>query len=265
MVSNEKKKEDMKLQPFSWWCDSSQNRPHQSQWLQTNLSELDEKIKVMLSIIEEDGDSFAKRAEMYYKRRPQLIKVLEDLHKSYRSLAEKYDQLRSDNHSGNPRSFSPFRSLRQIQNFEAKLVLPETPTSENNSTSIDHETCDHDHHLLNNAKKTIFQTDDIKKDTNGIIFGGDFEVLELRDKAAMWSQKEVSELIEDHLKQQAELVRRNEEKREKINELRCQINRLLDENGVLKSCLASSKVDKSKRNQSKTSPLFLGKLTGCAS
>lgn len=231
------------------------------------MAELDEKIKVMLSIIEEDGDSFAKRAEMYYKRRPQLIKVLEDLHKSYRSLAEKYDQLRSDHHLGNPiaRSFCPFRSLRQIQNYEAKLVLPETPTSDN-TTSIDHETCDdHDHHLLYNAKKTIFQTDDIKKDTNGIIFRGDFEVLELRDKAVMWSPKEVSELIEDHLKQQAELVRRNEEKREKINELRCQISSLLDENGVLKSCLASSKVDKSKRNQSKSSPLFLGKLTRCAS
>lgn len=214
----------------------------------------------MLSIIEEDGDSFAKRAEMYYMRRPQLIKVVEDLHKSYRSLAEKYDQLRSDHHLGNPRSFSPFRSLRQIQNYEAKLVLPETPTSENNSTSIDH-----DHHLLNNAKKTIFQTDDIKKDTNGIIFRGDFEVLELRDKAVMCKQKEVSKLIEDRLKQQAELVRSNEEKREKIYEQRCQINRLLDENGVLKSCLASSKVDKSKRKQSKSSPLFLGKLTGCAS
>lgn len=42
----------------------------------------------MLIIMQDDGDSFVERAEMYYKKRPELVDVLEDLCKSYRSLSE---------------------------------------------------------------------------------------------------------------------------------------------------------------------------------
>ncbi|KAL2937488.1 Protein NETWORKED 3A [Bienertia sinuspersici] len=50
----------------------------------------------MLKLIEEDADSFAQRAEMYYKKRPELISMVEDFYRTHRPLAERYDQLKSD-------------------------------------------------------------------------------------------------------------------------------------------------------------------------
>ena len=220
----------------------------------------------MLSIIEEDGDSFAKRAEMYYKGRPQLLKVLDDLHKSYRWLAERYDQLRSEFTPLNrPRLFSPVKTLRQLHN--EKCFLLEAPTSE--STNEDPSSDHHNYLVLSDVS---CKNSDVKPETAETLFEKDyhhemektssdgFYSLELRD-GKIWSGKEVSELIEEHLRQQAELIRRNEKKREKINELNSQIKRLMDENSALKACLANSKVD-AKRNQLKGS-LFCGKLTGC--
>lgn len=55
------------------------------------MTELDEKTETMLKLIEEDADSFAKRAEMYYKKRPELITILEDFYRSHRALALRYD------------------------------------------------------------------------------------------------------------------------------------------------------------------------------
>ncbi|RDX84892.1 Protein NETWORKED 1D, partial [Mucuna pruriens] len=45
----------------------------------------------MIKLIEEDADSFARRAEMYYKKRPELMKMVEDFYRAYRALAERYD------------------------------------------------------------------------------------------------------------------------------------------------------------------------------
>lgn len=47
----------------------------------------------MLKLIDEDGDSFAKKAEMYYQKRPELISHVEHFYRMYRSLAERYDHL----------------------------------------------------------------------------------------------------------------------------------------------------------------------------
>ncbi|URE43595.1 KIP1-like protein [Musa troglodytarum] len=57
----------------------------------TYLADMDSKIKEMIRLIEEDADSFAKRAEMYYKKRPELIKLVEEFYRAYRALAERYD------------------------------------------------------------------------------------------------------------------------------------------------------------------------------
>lgn len=52
---------------------------------------MDVKVKAMIKLIEEDADSFARRAEMYYKKRPELIKLVEEFYRAYRALAERYD------------------------------------------------------------------------------------------------------------------------------------------------------------------------------
>ncbi|PAN21816.1 hypothetical protein PAHAL_3G490600 [Panicum hallii] len=78
------------MRKYSWWWDSHIS-PKNSKWLQENLTDMDSKIKVMIKIIDEDADSFARRAEMYYKRRPELMSLLEELYRAYRALAERYD------------------------------------------------------------------------------------------------------------------------------------------------------------------------------
>ncbi|CAI9107162.1 OLC1v1006461C2 [Oldenlandia corymbosa var. corymbosa] len=77
---------------YSWWWDSHVS-PKNSKWLQENLEEMDQNVKRMLKLIEEDADSFAKRAEMYYQKRPELIRLVEEFYRMYRSLAERYDNV----------------------------------------------------------------------------------------------------------------------------------------------------------------------------
>lgn len=52
---------------------------------------MDVKVKGMIKLINEDADSFARRAEMYYKKRPELMKFVEEFYRAYRALAERYD------------------------------------------------------------------------------------------------------------------------------------------------------------------------------
>nr|XP_043609262.1 protein NETWORKED 4A-like [Erigeron canadensis] len=76
----------------SWWWDSHIS-PKNSKWLAENLEEMDQSVKRMLKLIEEDGDSFAKKAEMYYQKRPELVSHVEEFYRMYRSLAERYDNV----------------------------------------------------------------------------------------------------------------------------------------------------------------------------
>ncbi|WVZ11119.1 hypothetical protein V8G54_015649 [Vigna mungo] len=74
---------------YSWWWDS--HLPKNSKWLQENLTDIDAKVKAMIKLIDEEADSFARRAEMYYKKRPELMKLVEEFYRAYRALAERYD------------------------------------------------------------------------------------------------------------------------------------------------------------------------------
>ncbi|XP_050388274.1 protein NETWORKED 1D [Argentina anserina] len=75
---------------YSWWWDSHIS-PKNSRWLKEDLTDMDAKVKHMIKLIEEDADSFARRAEMYYKKRPELMKLVEEFYRAYRALAERYD------------------------------------------------------------------------------------------------------------------------------------------------------------------------------
>ncbi|MED6173177.1 hypothetical protein PIB30_056822 [Stylosanthes scabra] len=76
----------------SWWWDSHIS-PKNSKWLSENLEEMDRNVKQMLKLIEQDADSFAKKAEMYYQKRPELVALVEKFYRGYRSLAERYDHV----------------------------------------------------------------------------------------------------------------------------------------------------------------------------
>ncbi|XP_010430070.1 PREDICTED: protein NETWORKED 1C-like isoform X1 [Camelina sativa] len=75
---------------YSWWWDSH-NTPKNSKWLQENLAGMDNNVKQMIKVLEEDADSFARRAEMYYRKRPELMKLVEEFYRAYRALAERYN------------------------------------------------------------------------------------------------------------------------------------------------------------------------------
>ena len=42
----------------------------------------------MLKLIEEDADSFAKKAEMYYQKRPELVALVEEFYRLKRALTD---------------------------------------------------------------------------------------------------------------------------------------------------------------------------------
>ncbi|RDY05694.1 Protein NETWORKED 2D, partial [Mucuna pruriens] len=85
---------------YSWWW-ASHIRTKQSKWMEQNLQDMEEKVHVVLKLLEEEGDSFAKRAEMYYKRRPELIIFVEESFRAYRSLADRYDHISTELQNAN--------------------------------------------------------------------------------------------------------------------------------------------------------------------
>ncbi|KAJ4782368.1 Kinase interacting (KIP1-like) family protein [Rhynchospora pubera] len=92
MMATNKMKRFGSKKSHSWWW-ASHISPKNYRWLDENLQEMDKQVKEMLTLIEEEGDSFAKKAEMYYERRPQLVTHVENFYRMYRALAERYDQV----------------------------------------------------------------------------------------------------------------------------------------------------------------------------
>ncbi|ESQ42552.1 hypothetical protein EUTSA_v10013298mg [Eutrema salsugineum] len=73
---------------------------------------MDRSVKRMVKLIEEDADSFAKKAEMYYQKRPELIGLVDEFHRMYRSLAERYENI-----TGELRKSSPLDLQSQSSGF----------------------------------------------------------------------------------------------------------------------------------------------------
>ncbi|KAF2613112.1 hypothetical protein F2Q70_00007852 [Brassica cretica] len=84
-----------------WWWDSHVGLKN-SKWLENNLDEMDRSVKRMVKLIEEDADSFAKKAEMYYQKRPELIGRVDEFHRMYRSLAERYENITGELRKSSP-------------------------------------------------------------------------------------------------------------------------------------------------------------------
>ncbi|XP_020243877.1 protein NETWORKED 2A-like [Asparagus officinalis] len=85
---------------YSWWW-ASHIRIKQSKWLVNDLQEMEERVKAMVKLIDEDADSFAKKAEMYFKRRPELINNVEEVYRAYKALADRYDRISTELHKAN--------------------------------------------------------------------------------------------------------------------------------------------------------------------
>lgn len=55
----------------------------------------------MIKLIGADADTFGKKAELYFRSRPELISNVEDMFRSYQALADRYDRISSELHKAN--------------------------------------------------------------------------------------------------------------------------------------------------------------------
>ncbi|XWS31659.1 hypothetical protein CRYUN_Cryun23aG0095300 [Craigia yunnanensis] len=255
-----------------WWFDSHHNGSKRSPWLQSTLSELEKKTKAMLKLIEEDADSFAQRAEMYYKKRPELISLVEDFYRTHRLLAERYDQVKSDPGTrlvttlGSPFSSVKYRSEKTI-NVADKTYdnCSETFDSEDYAESeVD------DPELEDGTEEEVEDLEQEDKCEIDIVVKGDVEKedgtlfdqevteevsSEVCNDEVMKLREEIERLKEENKIQKAQLMQKDEEKREVIRQLSLAVQVLKDENMELKKSIL-------KESSGKWSPLEFSKLKG---
>ena len=74
----------------------------------------------ILRIIEEDGDSFARRAEMFFRNRPEVIKYVEESYRAYRALAERYDHVSGELHKANKTLATVFPDQVHLSNSDGE-------------------------------------------------------------------------------------------------------------------------------------------------
>ncbi|GAU23664.1 hypothetical protein TSUD_304390 [Trifolium subterraneum] len=92
---------------------------------------MEEIVAESLKIIDNSGDSFAQRAEMYYRKRPELINFVEEAFRAFRALAEKYDHLSKELQSANRTiaTVFPEQVHYRIDEDEDEESYPETNSS----------------------------------------------------------------------------------------------------------------------------------------
>ncbi|KAE8662845.1 Detected protein of unknown function [Hibiscus syriacus] len=116
---------------YSWWM-ASHIRTKQSKWMEQNLQDMEEKVSAVLKLIEEDGDSFIQKAEMYYRKRPEIINFVEEFFRAYRALADRYDHLSTELQNANNTiaAICPdqVRGLDDDDDFDCPSMFPKKPS-----------------------------------------------------------------------------------------------------------------------------------------
>ena len=195
-----------------------------------NFEELDEKTKEMLRVIDEDADSFAARAEMYYKKRPELVAMVQDFYRSHRSLAERYDLLRPS---------SVHRHGSEKSHREKSSTWDESSWSEACET---HEEYYAESEVDDGEDKWV-EDEGEETETSRVDDG---------------MMKEEVERLREENKVYSEIVReKDEEKREAIRQMSLAIDMLKEENSELKRCVSSVVVKRKVKLEG-----FWGRLVG---
>lgn len=206
----------------------------------------------MLKLIEEDADSFAKRAEMYYKKRPELISMVEDFYRTHRSLAERYDQVKSESGTRllTPWSSSPLSSTKH--QFGKSLSLNDKPAYDSYAEAYGPEESNESEVDDPEEEETVQgQTESETEELSNCSCNE--ELIRLRE--------ELERLGEENKVQREQLVQKDEEKRDVIRQLSLGMDLLREENMKLGRCVAEMT---SKRESllelNKLKEHFLGKL-----
>ncbi|RLN35200.1 protein NETWORKED 3C-like [Panicum miliaceum] len=233
--------------PQAWWF-GSHNLARPSPWLNNTLSELDDKTMQMLKLIDQDADSFAQRAEMYYKKRPVLVDMLGDLYRTHRSLAEQYDLLKHG--SGTRQTVFGLSSCTQSRSEASSTNGKTTPRSSCSVSIYDSES----------------EVDDPEQEEEEEHEGAQVELMRAEivkmESASQEQQRQTKEQVElmraeiERLKEQnaalqtaadenavlkAELAGKDEEKREVIRQLASSMDMMREENLTLREHIRGSK------------------------
>ncbi|KAG8054833.1 hypothetical protein GUJ93_ZPchr0001g29710 [Zizania palustris] len=62
---------------------------------------METRVKAMIQLIEIEADTFARKAELYFKSRPDLVNYVEETYRSYQALADRYDRVSGELHKAN--------------------------------------------------------------------------------------------------------------------------------------------------------------------
>jgi hypothetical protein len=229
-------------------------------------AELNEKTNAMLKLIEEDADSFAKRAEMYYKKRPELISMVEDFYRTHRSLAERYDQVKPDTGLGHiSPGVSPFASAKyRIEKLMSFADTGYDTYSENFDVdeSMESEVDDPEH-----EEKEVAKFHSYTKEEQVSCVAVNEEVMKLRDEVkrvsdenevhkeqlkhkdticdeALKLREEIEKLREENETHKEQLKHKDEEKIEVIKQLSLTIDLLKQDNVMMRSFIAKESTKK---------------------
>lgn len=102
------------------------------------MTDMEEKVAEILQILDDDGDSFARRAETYYRKRPELVSFVEESLRAYKSLADRYDHLSKELQSANRTIVSIFPDQVRYSTVEDDEdgSAPAQSSSSNNLTNL---------------------------------------------------------------------------------------------------------------------------------
>ncbi|KAL3328672.1 hypothetical protein AABB24_036021 [Solanum stoloniferum] len=236
-----------KLSSHWWWLDSQKKGTlNRSPWLQSTLSELDEKTESMLRIVEQDADSFAQRAEMYYKKRPQLINMVEDFYKTHRLLAEKYDQIKCE--SGTRLMTQPWMSPLSFTKYHPQKTLMSATEIPYDSYS---ETFDPESELSDNMSEVEdpdLEEEEIRTPKSGKETMEVSSGFRVNNDEVVKLMEEIEKLKEENRVQQELLSQKDEEKREVIRQLSLAMELLREENITLRKSVTKPKSSPKKEN-----------------
>ncbi|MED6209835.1 hypothetical protein PIB30_058519 [Stylosanthes scabra] len=234
---------------------------YQSQWLQTTISDLDEKLEAMMSMLE--GGNSQNQGHMDHKWREELMWMLEEFGQSYRILAITHNQLKSkisagtyktyENdtlHSGSLSSSDASKSVCAICNKRSTGNLKDRTqdlksTLEDSDINFDYTNTNFEVSCIPEleCKDTGIEEGMTDHSTNGNdSMKIDDSEMNLEDPSMVefkcdskWSAMkfQITNLTKDNLKQLTELARRNDEKRETIRRLQLEVEDLKRENRAL--------------------------------
>ncbi|XP_038711854.1 protein NETWORKED 3C-like [Tripterygium wilfordii] len=211
------------IKDSSSWCLDSPERLPVSQWLQTTLSGLEKRMKAMTDLLEEDSDSSPQKADIYYRKRTELKQMLEEVIESFAD--SKLKGLYSRSQSLDENSILEFYSA--TSNLENLNTQADQPVSTESCTMNSKPKLEHRNDIVGKENTCVVDADTSIK-------MNDFQDIQAAQEAFpggsyesqnTWSElnHQFTKLMGENLQQQAELAKRNIQKKVDIKRLQLKV------------------------------------------